>query len=274
LNPKEEPVPKWSDIAEFVGPTPNENPGEMASVLGVVLHIQQGNEAGSLAWCKNPASQVSAHFFAPKVGVPVQLVDTADKAWAEMAGNARWLSVENEGYSGQDLTRDQIEANAQILARAHRELIVPIAASDSVDRGGLGWHGMGGDFWGGHPDCPGQPVILQRPAILQRALVILGQSNAPVPPAPVRNAPPWPGRTFVYAPGSGTMLQGQDIHDWQARMHLRGWNLAVDGWYGPRSATVCWGFQEDSTHHGWLLHVDGEVGPLTWAAAWERPVTR
>jgi hypothetical protein len=271
LNPKEEPVSKWTDIAEFVGPTPNENPGEMASVLGVVLHIQQGNQSGSLAWCKNPASQVSAHFFAPKAGLPVQLVDTADKAWAEMEGNARWLSVENEGYSGQDLTRDQIEACAQILARAHRDLIVPIAASDSIDRGGLGWHGMGGDAWGGHPDCPGQPVLLQRPAILQRALVILGQSAAPVPPVPPRSAPRWPGREFVW-PLQPPII-GQDVHDWQARMHLRGWTIAVDGEYGPQSEGVCRLFQEDSTQHGWYLHVDGVVGVHTWSAAWERPVS-
>ena len=262
---------KWLDIAEFVGPTPNEDPGGEEQVLGLVLHIQDGNQAGSLTWCRNRQAAVSAHFFPPKVGRPVQLVDTADKAWAEAAGNAHWLSIENEGYSGQDLTRDQIEACAQIYARAHTVYGVALALTDSPDHGGLGWHGMGGDAWGGHPDCPGKPVLLQRPAILQRTLVILGQSAAPVPPVPPRAAPTWPGRTFVL--GVEPPIIGRDVSDWQARMHLRGWTITVDGEYGPQSAGVCRAFQTDSTAHGWYLHVDGEVGPLTWSAAWERPVS-
>src|SRR6185437_1337736 len=165
LESKEDPMARWGDIAQWVGPTPNENSDGMQSVDGVVLHIQDGNQAGSIAWCKNPASQVSAHFFAPKIGQPQQLVDTGDRAWAEAGGNSHWLSIENEGWSGQDPTPDQIEACAHILARAH---------------------------------------------IIARAQQLLGIAT-PTPPPPARQAPPWPGRTFVYEGPDTEQISGADV---------------------------------------------------------------
>jgi hypothetical protein len=256
---------KWTDLADYVGPTPNENPYAMEQVMGVVLHKQQGNEAGSIAWCKNPVSQVSAHFFVPYTGRPQQLVDTADKAWAQAAGNAHWLSIENEGYSGEFLTESQFEACAQLLARAHHEYGVSLVVTDDPAKGGLGWHGMGGDAWGGHPDCPGDQVKSQRAAIVLRAATILGMHQ----PA---TAPPFPGRALAYHPGVN-QEHGTDVRTWQQRIHDRGWSITVDGWYGPQSQSICKKFQQDSTDHGWPLVVDGIVGPHTWAAAWERPVS-
>lgn len=262
---------QWTDIAEFVGPTPNENPGGMQSVLGVVLHIQQGNQAGSIAWCKNPAAQVSAHFFAAKSGILQQLVDTADRAWAEAGGNDHYLSIENEGYTGQDLTAGQIQACARVLAKAHQQYGVPLVSIDQPGLSGLGWHGMGGDAWGGHPDCPGEPVKALRPVILAHAAVILGQPTPPPPPVPTRTAPPWPGREFFY-PEEPPVI-GADVLEWQRRMQLRGWAISADGEYGPQSQGVCRAFQIDSNNHNWPLAVDGIVGPHTWAASWERPVS-
>lgn len=262
---------QWQDIADWVGPTPNENPGEMGDVLGLVQHIQQGNEAGSISWCKNPASQVSAHFFVPKVGRPQQLVDTGDRAWAEAAGNSQYLSIEFEGYSGQDLTAGQLQGAAQLMARANRELGVPLYAVDVPGQRGLGWHGMGGDAWGGHPDCPGRPVILQRAAILAKAAVILGQGGVIVPPVPARPAPIFPGRILFYP--QDPEIIGSDVLEWQRRMQLRGWIISADRVFGPQCEGVCRAFQRDSTAHGWYLEEDGKVGPLTWAASWERPVS-
>src|SRR6478736_8925440 len=121
----------WSDLARWVGPTVNKTAGGMSpDHWGVILHIQQGNQDGSLAWCRNPASRVSAHFFAPKVGPMVQLVSVLDKAWAEEDGNPWWLSLECEGYSGQTLTADQVLSAAQLLARAHLLYGVPLAISN------------------------------------------------------------------------------------------------------------------------------------------------
>jgi hypothetical protein len=150
----------------------------MSTIVGVVVHIQQGTEAGTEAWQNNPASQVSSHFLSPKVGRGRQMVDTQDKAWAEATGNSHWLSVENEGLTGQALTPDQVEFNAQVLAKAHVVYNVPLQVSNGPDVPGLCHHSAGGIPWGNHPDCPGPPVIAQKPAIVARAQQIVDEMTA------------------------------------------------------------------------------------------------
>lgn len=186
----------WSDVADWIGTTPNRNPGGMVAHRGLVLHIQEGTEQGTEAWQRNPASQISSHFLAPKVGRPRQMVDTADKAWTEAAGNPYWLSVEIEGRAGDALTGDQVAGIAAIYARGVRDYDWPLASTNDVDGTGLGWHGMGGTAWGGHSGCPGAPIIAQRPQILAVAKQILNPApateedsmGASLPPFPIDNA--------------------------------------------------------------------------------------
>ena len=103
----------------------------------------------------------------------------------------------------------------------------------------------------------------------EQLAAMLGTAGPPPP-----QAPPWPGRTFVYSGPGTAVTQGDDVRRWQAKMAERGWRITADGWYGPLSAGVCTAFQQDSTAHGWPLAVDGKVGQLTWRATWERPVSR
>lgn len=168
--------------ATWRGPVPNETPGGMRSHHGLVLHIQEGTEAGTDAWFHNPSSQVSAHFGNPKSGPLDQWVDTDDRAWAEVNGNPDWISVENEGHSGDSLTASQLENVAQLLAWLHTTYDVPLAISDTPASGtpGLTGHGLGGADWGGHYDCPGAPILAQRAAVIARAREILGADPAPV----------------------------------------------------------------------------------------------
>jgi hypothetical protein len=68
----------------------------------------------------------------------------------------------------------------------------------------------------------------------------------------------------VYLPPLITLnSHGAMVTQWQAQMLWRRWPLAVDGWYGPKSATACQAFQKQQR-----LAVDGVVGPATWAATW------
>lgn len=164
---------KWTDIAQWVGPTPNQS-GAMREYRGVVLHVMQGSLPGSIAWGKNPDSNVSFHFGTAKDGRCQQLVDTDITAWTQVSGNGHWLSIENEDYSGNPLSAAQVEKCAQIYARAVREYGIPLQITDSPNGYGLGWHGMGGANWGGHYDCPGEPIKAQRQQILDRAKQILG----------------------------------------------------------------------------------------------------
>ncbi len=174
----------YRDIADWIGPTANRVAHGMGDAHGVVLHIQEGTEAGTEAWQRNPASQVSSHFLAPRSGRLRQMVDTADRAWCEAAGNSHWWSIEIEGHAGDHLTADQVESCAQVLARAHRDEGVPLAVSNnpyatSDAEGGLGYHAMGGQAWGGHFDCPGTPIIAARSTVVTRARQITSPVPAP-----------------------------------------------------------------------------------------------
>lgn len=178
---------RWTDIADWIGPTVNEGDGDgkpletedaIGAVHGLVLHIQQGTEAGTEAWQRNPASQVSSTFLAPKAGRPRQMVDTADRAWTQVAGNSHWHSSENEGKTGESLTPDQIEGNAQIFARGHMVYGYPLQVTNDPNGFGLCHHSAGGAAWGGHYDCPGDPIIAQKPQIVARAQEIVNEAMA------------------------------------------------------------------------------------------------
>jgi hypothetical protein len=163
----------WTPEAQWVGPSPNQS-GPMVEQRGMVLHVMQGSLAGSIAWGKNKASSVSFHFGTRKSdGLVQQLVDTDITAWTQCDGNGRWLSVENEDYSGNPLSAAQVESIAKLYARGVRTYGWLLQSTDSPNGRGLGWHGMGGVPWCNHPDCPGQPIKDQRPAILARAKQIL-----------------------------------------------------------------------------------------------------
>ena len=191
--------------ATWRGPVPNLTPGGMSAHRGLVLHIQEGTESGTDAWFHNPASQVSAHFGNPKSGPLDQWVDTDDRAWAEVDGNPEWISVENEGNSGDVLTASQLENAAQLFAWIHTTYGVPLQPSDSTVPGLTG-HGLGGQAWGGHLDCPGSPILDQRPQIIARAAQIAGGAPTPQPPAPPPpthpSSPPFGGNQVATIPSS------------------------------------------------------------------------
>lgn len=171
----------WSDLADYVGPTVNEG-GIMGLIRGLILHIEQGTNSGSIAWCKNPASKVSAHFFVAKDGTIKQLVPVNRVAWAEVDGNTSWISAEMEGMSGVSLTAAQVHSAAELFARIHRQYGVPLRISDDPYHvSGITGHGLGGAGYGGHYDCPGTPILSQRTDIIHTAAVIVAeQTEGPV----------------------------------------------------------------------------------------------
>lgn len=92
-------------------------------------------------------------------------------------------------------------------------------------------------------------------------------------PKPTGTAPKWPGRQLHLATPHMT---GADVKAFQAQLIKRGWNLGpgrADGNFGPITSAKTLAFQKDSTAHGWPLAEDSVCGPLTWAAAFERPIS-
>jgi hypothetical protein len=53
----------------------------------------------------------------------------------------------------------------------------------------------------------------------------------------------------------------EDVRSWQAKLNTHGYDIAVDGQYGPESAGAARDFQIAKD-----LLIDGIVGPQTWAA--------
>lgn len=166
----------WTDIATWRGPTPNQG-GRMTAHRGVVIHIAEGTYEGTVSWCLNSDSGVSAHFVVAKNGSTTQLVDTDIQSWCQSAGNAEWLSIENEGRGGESLNAAALEACARIVAKAHLVYGVPLEIAESPGDLGLGHHSMGGAAWGGHPLCPGTAIIAQKPEILRAALSMTGRNG-------------------------------------------------------------------------------------------------
>jgi len=169
----------------------------MTAHKGIVLHIMEGTLPGTTSWFNNSASQASSHFGVGKDGTILQYVDTKDRAWAEASGNSEWISIENEGNSGDSLTDAQLKAVASIVKWAHTEHGIPFQSTDSTSGSGLGWHGMGGTAWGNHPDCPGTPIKNQRSKILSLAN----------PPKPKPVYAPFPGVSWFKMGRKSSIVQ-------------------------------------------------------------------
>lgn len=182
---------RWPDLARWRGPTPNRGPA-MREYRGVVIHIAEGYFEGTISWQMGPDNNVSSHFLGGRVeGERAQIVDLAEAAWTQKDGNGHWLSIEFAGFTKghplhkpgwEKLSPAQIEFAAQVLARAHRVFGVPLQLAGSPAGKGLGYHSMGAEhgYTWGHPDCPGEPIKAQLPAILARAIEITNGVEPPM----------------------------------------------------------------------------------------------
>jgi hypothetical protein len=148
--------------------------GALTAVRGVVFHVNAGN-GDPYNWWTNPSNPhvASAHLQIMKTGQLKQYVRLDRVAWAEVAGNGEWHSVETEGFPTEPLTAAQFDTFARLLAWGHASAWAwPLQVCDDPAGRGLGTHQMGGAAWGGHA-CPGPIRAGQRPALLARAQQLL-----------------------------------------------------------------------------------------------------
>lgn len=100
------------------------------SPIGIVVHIMAGTLAGTAAWFRNEASQVSAHYGVGKTGTIYQFVQEKDTAWAngtihhpswkllkdiDVNPNCYTISIENEGFDLSNAPEAQKEALAELI---------------------------------------------------------------------------------------------------------------------------------------------------------------
>ena len=146
------------------------------AMMGVVMHTMAGNLPGTVSWFNNPEAEASAHFGIDQQGNIHQFgpIGKGWIAWAEAAGNDAWYSIEHadNGDPGNPLTAAQITASAQLVECLSAFAGFPLQVSNSTSVKGYGWHGMGGEAWGGHFDCPGGVRKAQRSKIIALAMAI------------------------------------------------------------------------------------------------------
>jgi len=136
-----------------------------AQPRGWILHVAEMNGSpwhvfdGSVS----PRRKVSTGWVA-KDGTVEQYLTLLEKPWAQADGNPEWWAWETEGYVGEPLTSDQIDA----LAALHNWMGAPDIVAETPAGRGVGTHFMGGAAWGGH-SCPGPIRAAQRAPIIATA---------------------------------------------------------------------------------------------------------
>lgn len=242
-------------------PVPTCGPGSI-NPIAVTLHHQVGNgDPASVYISRN----VSAHFWIPKSGSPVQHVDTNVRAWhgGTDALNTNCIGVETEGCAtspyAEPLTSSQLDWFGALMDWANTTHHIPLVLSDTATTPGLNYHRCKGGY---ATSCPCDVRLNARSEILRRAGAgTITPPPSPTPPKPSTH-PPYPGTLLInYTSGHGTRT-------WQQQMAHRGWTITVDDMYGDQSEHVCRQFQSEKH-----LSVDGIVGPDTWNAAWTAPIT-
>lgn len=147
--------------------SPNYSPGGIAPI-GLILHVIVGRIEDADAVFQNAGNQTSAHFGVAKDGRVWQWVDTNNRAYAEVAGNSSYWSVETEGYPTEALTEVQCQKIAELYNWLRTLVPIPYQLANAPGEHGFGTHSMGGAAWGGH-QCPGDIRAGQRQHILDLA---------------------------------------------------------------------------------------------------------
>jgi len=224
------------------------------AVQGLVVHIMQGTLGGSRSWFNQASSQASSHFGTDRTGKLEQWVDTKDRAWAQAAGNRTWLSIENEGEVPDALTAPQFEKVAQVFAWVVRTYKVPYAVAKTPSEKGLGYHRMGGAAWGGH-SCPGDAIINQLWAIVDRAKVINGVGVKPVP-----HYAAYPGDKYFFVGRTSKLVT--ELGKALVKAGYEGYKQGPGPLFSPADRKAVKWFQQKQ---GWTGgDADGVPGRETW----------
>lgn len=192
------PGATWEPV-DYIGEA-----GPLITPLGWVEHVVVGN--GDPFGCFQgavPPNRRFSHLWFGKSGAVKQYQRLDRASWAQGPdGNSHYWSCETEGYPGEALTGAQLDA----LAAWHVWSGTPDRLAEAPGQVGIAWHGMGGDLWGGHPDCPGQIRRAQRADIIRRAQAIRA-GGADMPSLDITDADTVWERTYTYGPEKTSPLQ-------------------------------------------------------------------
>lgn len=227
--------------------------GAMSAHLGLILHVTT-NHFDPWGFFDSTAHQASSTFWISDDGLLEEYVDADLRAWAQAGGNSTYNSVETSGTPDQPLTPSQVETLAHLYAWGHVTYGWPLTLAEKPGEKGFGWHGMGGDAWGGHPYCPGEKRKAQRGEVLARTKEILALN--PTPRKPVVAVTHADRVLGLHTP----LMQGQDVKNVQHALNAAGEILTESGLYDQATADAAQDFKNE---HGIK---EAGVGPITLAA--------
>lgn len=162
--PTRYPPATWRPV-DYIGEA-----GRLVDPRGWVLHVVEGNGSplGTFQRAVSPDRRFS-HLWVSKAGAVEQYQWLDRASWAQGTGGNPWgWSVETEGFPGERLTAQQLDA----LAAWHVWCGAADRAVVNPGESGIGTHSMGGASWGNHPGCPGPIRAGQRTEILRRAAAL------------------------------------------------------------------------------------------------------
>jgi hypothetical protein len=170
------PRAEWKPVRAHSGP--------MSDNRGLIEHVTDVHNADPHDYFDEPAHEASSTFWVRQDGHVEQYVEVGVRAWAQGAGNDEYDSVETAGMHDEALTDAQVEALAHLYAWGHVHRGWKLQLAEKPGDYGFGWHGMGGQAWGGHFGCPGDKRKAQRKAVIERAKALLDAGHRPPAPQP------------------------------------------------------------------------------------------
>jgi len=128
--------------------TPNKTNGRNGQTISrIVLHSTYGSYSGSVAWLKNPAAKVSAHYIISDTGEIRQLVDDKDTAWSNgnLQSNRESVAIETTDNKKKDITPKAKEALIWLVTdikkrynikdiKYHREIVATACPYLNIDK--------------------------------------------------------------------------------------------------------------------------------------------
>jgi glycosyl hydrolase family 25/putative peptidoglycan binding protein len=240
--------------------------------------LHAGNAAAQAAWCHQHAGSTPLMIdWEPATGSSPSVADATGFTDAYRAlGGTVHLAYFPHWYWHDYL------GSPPLSLIASRGLHLVSSDYTSYSDGGPGWAPYGGmtpAVWQ-YTDAQqygGQPCDFNawKGTLAEFEALVGGKAPPPPPPLPKGPAFPYPAADYLGTPSPDPHCHsgywgGPDqvnVHTWQAKMHDRGWVIAMDGRYGPASEGVARLFQAEKG-----LAADGKVGPVTWAATWTAPL--
>ena len=245
--------------------SPNFSSRGGARVDLLVLHDCEGGYEGSVQWFESSRSAVSAHYVVREDGCEAtQMVDLADNAWHACAFNRRSVGIEMSGFSSRGFGTPLVTAAARMFGYLCHHLQIPVRHARAGVGPGIASHHDLGAAGGGHHDPSEDPTFMQEFLSLVDEEYTKGHFPDVWDPHKLQTPcllSPSDGATPL-SPTS-TELSIPDVHTisgLQQALKKLGYDVAVDGKYGPQTRQAVIGFQ---MHAG--IVADGVAGAQTEA---------